>query len=401
MFNGCADRERKNPLDPQNIDTKGKPVGLEIISFGPKNILSWDAVKLDGLLGIKILRKSTIDSIFQEIALVTDKSSFEDKSVDYGVTYSYKIQIITESFQSPPSDEVSITPGPSSVWVTTGSGGGVIKLTHDASHKVFERSQFLYPIGITSVGYKKGIFITDFFLDQVVRITENGNISSWISGFGSPFDIDYDQLKTKFWVVDRDFGDIILTDTLGSNITKAASFKYPVALSLDESTGNCWVADSGNDQIGYINARTLNVTRFSNYNNPTDVDANSSNGSCWIADSSRILNIDKNGNILVQVNGFNEATNIAVNEITGDCWVLDWFFEANQSKVVKVSKSGTKLFELDGFYDPQSLDVDTFDGSCIVADRLNFRVVKISDSGNVIGEWQTSGPPRTVKVVTQ
>ena len=103
---GCADRERNNPLDPQNIETNGKPAGLDIISFGPKNILSWDVVKLEGLLGIKILRNSSGDTIFKEIALVTNKSSYDDTNVDFGITYSYKIQYITESYQSPFSDKI-------------------------------------------------------------------------------------------------------------------------------------------------------------------------------------------------------------------------------------------------------------------------------------------------------
>ena len=397
---GCADRERNNPLDPQNTETKGKPVGLDITSFGHKNILSWNPVRLEDLLGIKILRNSSIDSIFREVAIVTNKSSYEDQNVDFGVTYSYKIQYITESFQSPLSEEITITPGPSSIWVTTGSSGSIIKLTHDASHKIFENNQFLYTIGIASVGYSNGIFMTDFFLDQVIRVTENGNVNSWISGFNNPIDIDYDQRKTKFWVIDRDLGDIILADTLGFSTAKVANFQSPVALSVDKLTGNCWVADSGNDQIGLINSQSSSVTRFSNFINPNDVDAISSSRSCWVADSSRVVHIDSNGNTLVQVTGFNEATNVAVNERTGDCWVIDWYFQPNQSKVIKVSNTGVKELELIGFYDPQSLDVDTFDGSCIVADRLNFRIVKISESGQVIGEWQTSGPPRNVKVVT-
>jgi len=154
---GCADRQHDNPLDPLNKKTKGRPVGLDVLSFESTAVLTWQSFQVDGLIGIKVYRQKKNDSTFQEIGLVTDQSNFEDKSVDFGITYNYRIQAITEKYQTPFSDVVSITPGPSYIWVTSGSFGIVSKITHDASHLIFQRSNYLYPYGITSVGYKKGV----------------------------------------------------------------------------------------------------------------------------------------------------------------------------------------------------------------------------------------------------
>jgi hypothetical protein len=90
-----------------------------------------------------------------------------------------------------------------------------------------------------------------------------------------------------------------------------------------------------------------------------------------------------------------------VNDKTDECWAIDWNIESNNTKIVKISNTGTKLFEISGFTGPQSLDVDPYDGSCLVADTGNFRVVKISSEGDIIGESILNTRPFIIRVVTQ
>ncbi len=398
---GCADRKRDNPLDPSNPATQGKPVGIEIISIGKKTILTWKKVDIEKLIGVRVLRQTNFDNLFIEIALVKNRSVYEDLNVSFGITYTYRVQIITENYQSPFSDQVTITPGPSSIWVTTGPGGSVFKLTHDASHLLFENTLFNYPYGITPIGYNDGVLITDLFQNQVVRITDNGQPITWLTDFSRPTDIEYDSERARFWVVVNNFGWISLSDTLGNSNLKSTNFLSLTSISVDEFTGYCWITDPVGKKVGLIKPGSPSVLFFSDFFRPEGVGANRSDGTCWIADSSRLVKIDQTGNRLLIVDGFQRATSVAVNEKSGECWAIDWSPDKNGSKLVKVSGIGEKIFEITGFSNPLSLDVDLFDGSCLIADTDNFRVVKISGAGEIIGQWSSSRVPFRIRVISQ
>lgn len=400
-LSGCADRKRDNPLDPSNSATNGKPVGIDITSIGQKTILTWNKIDVDDLIGVRVLRQTKSDSSLYEIALVKNRSHYEDLNVNFGITYTYRVQIITETYQSPLSDQVTITPGPSSIWVTTGSGGSVFKLTHDASHLLFESSLYLYPLGITPLGYNNGVLVSDFFLNQVVRVSDNGQPITWLSGFISPTEIEYDSRRAHFWVVENDLGRIFLSDTLGNSNLKLTNLQSSTSISVDDITGNCWIADPVGKKVGLIKVDGSAVQSFSGFFRPEGVSVNRLNGTCWVADSSRLVKLDQSGNKTLIVDGFQEAIRVAVNEKSGECWAIDWSPDKDGSKIVKISDRGEKIFEILGFYNPLSLDVDLYDGSCLVADTYNFRIVKISADGETIGQWSSSRLPIRIRVISQ
>lgn len=401
LFFACADRERENPLDPLNSQTFGKPVGLDVVSFGKKIVLTWHSFQVNGLTGTRIYRQSVPDSSYREIAFVSgSQSDYEDKNVEYGVKYYYKIQMITESYQTPLSDAVKIIPGPSYVWGTTGNNGTVFKLTHDASHRIFERNIFLSAEGITGAGTHRGVWVTDYYLDQIVRIGETGQPRQWYQNFDSPVDIAYDSVRQILWIAEQISGRIVLMDTSGARIAELTDFLSPSSVSVNVGTGFCWVADPHLRAVIWIDPETYALTRLSSLLRPEDVDVNPRDESCWVADSSRVLKVNRGGNFLLSVTGFHWATDVAANPNTGQCWVIDWQPGADKSRVVLLSATGEKVLEMPGFYNPQSLDVDPFDGSCVVADTWNSRVVKISSAGEIIGEWQGRNAPKTIKVIS-
>ncbi len=397
----CADRKRENPLDPLNSQTFGKPVGLDVVSFGKKTVLTWHAFRVNGLSGTRIYRRSVLDSVYRGIAFVSgSQSEYEDENVEYGVKYYYKIQMVTESYQTPFSDAVKITPGPSYVWGTTGNNGTVFKLTHDASHRIFEKNIFLSAEGIAGAGAHRGVWVTDYYLDQIVRLDETGKPRQWYRNFDSPVDIEYDSLRHILWIAEQKLGRIVLTDTSGVKIAELTDFLFPSSVSVNVKTGFCWVADPHLHAVSWIDPETYAVTRLSALLRPEDVAVNPRDESCWIADSSRVLKVNRDGDFLLTVTGFHWAANVAANPLSGQCWVIDWQPGADQSRVVLISATGEKVMEMAGLYNPQSLAVDPFDGSCVVADTWNYRVLKISPAGKIIGEWQGRNAPKIIRVIS-
>ncbi len=398
----CAERNRSNPLDPHNPATAGIPAGLRVYSLEQRVVVSWDDIDVDGFKGMRIYRSSNQSTSFQEVAFVNKSiTQFEDTTVTYDITYTYRIQAETDTYLSPFSESQRITPGPSYIWATLSSSGEVVKLTHDASHLILSQRGLYFPLGVAVVGYKKGVWVTDFYESKIARINDDGNITTLISGFLSPLDIDCNPNLNQLWVVDRDRKQVVLFDTTGTSIGFASGFLLPTFGSADLINGYFWIVDPSLNSIGRIDPKTMGVAQFANFYAPEDVKAVYQDGGCWVADSSRLVRLDASGNVLFYVNGFNHAVRVALNQKTGDCWVTDRLAEPNTSVISKISALGHPLFAVPGFSDPYSLDVDEYDGSCIVADTWNYRIVKISATSNIIGEWSASSPPRTVRVVSE
>ena len=203
LFLSCSERQRLNPLDPLNPKTGGRPTGLRIISEYKTVTLWWDRVNVKNLQGYNLYRKKGGDQIFHKIAVVSpDSSQFSDRDVCYGITYSYRLSAFTTSFESPLSEAVSITPGPTFNWVVDTYRGKVVKLTFDGLHQIFTIGGFGLPMAITPDRKGKGVWVVDYFYGKVYKISHNGRILSSFTGFSMPRDLDVDTLRGNIWVVD-------------------------------------------------------------------------------------------------------------------------------------------------------------------------------------------------------
>jgi hypothetical protein len=392
---GCADREHENPLDPNNPRTGGKLTGLSVISIDQKVSLEWDPIDISGYLGTRILRSENGNNL-SEIAFVEGTTTFyDDHEVIFDRTYRYQIRAVTGSYESPPSDEIMITPGPSKVWV--GFSAALSKLTHDASHELYSKSNFFQITGITTTEHRKGIWVSDRIQDQIIHLSEDGAVLNRL-GIDSPIDIDFDANSNILWVLKQLEKSLVLADTTGTVQAEAKGFDNPVSISLDRNSGSCWVADVAAGNIRLLNPQDFSVVTIGGLAQPEDLAAYFQDGSCWVADVSRVLRFSPGGLPLVDLSGFNFVFRVAVNQGTGECWAIDLESGRGQSKIVKIGSSGSILMEIDGFTVPQDLDVDEHDGSCLVADTGNSRVVKISNEGSIIGEWSAPGVPQLIKV---
>ncbi len=395
---GCADREHDNPLDPNNPRTGGMLTGLSVISIDQKVSLEWDPIDISGYLGTRILRSEDGNNSLVKIAFVEGTTTFyDDHEVLFDRTYRYQIRAVTGSYESPPSEEIKITPGPSNVWVGFSSTGALSKLTHDASHEIYSKSNFFQITGITTAGHRKGIWVSDLIQDQVTHLSEDGAVLNRL-GIDSPIDIDFDTNFNILWVLKQLEKSLVLADTSGTVLAEAKGFDNPVSISLDRNSGSCWVADVAAGNIRLLNPQDFSFVTIGGLAQPEDVAAYFQDGSCWVADVSRVLRFSTGGLPLVSLSGFNFVFRVAVNQSTGECWAIDLESGRGQSKVVKIGSSGSILMEIDGFTVPQDLDVDEHDGSCLVADTGNSRVVKISSEGSIIGEWSAPGAPQLIKV---
>ena len=116
LFFSCSNREPINPLDLNNPDTQGKPVGVKLIPLQKSIQISWDKVEVNDINHYTIQRMSDEEQL-KEIANV-ESNSYIDTSIDYFVQYSYRIQVHTNSYSSPFPDFETISIGPYNIYIT-------------------------------------------------------------------------------------------------------------------------------------------------------------------------------------------------------------------------------------------------------------------------------------------
>lgn len=400
VFSGCADRKHDNPLDPDNPVTGGRLTGLSVVSFNGIVFLSWDEIKISDYIGTRVLRATSLDSEFVEIALVAGIANrYDDLHTVFDVTYRYKIQAITDSFESPLSEQVTITPGPSRVWINNGSSGILLQLTHDASHVLFSNNNFFDISGMAIISGGNGVWISDFITKQIAQLTINGEELIRFTFNDAPIDLDYDSTRERLWFLVQNEKRLVFGSTEGDfRVIDSFEFTQPVAISVDQSSGVCWVTDTSEKTVTNFNLADSTGFVVEDLDQPEDVATYYEDGSIWIADVSSIKHFGFDGGLKVSVGNFNFVYQVNVNQNTGACWAIDLQSGENNSQIVKMTGDGSIEFRLDGFTNPASIDVDEYDGSCLVADTGNSRVVKISDDGKIKGEWLTSGGPNLVRV---
>ncbi len=128
------------------------------------------------------------------------------------------------------------------------------------------QARFFNPVGIcvTATG---DVFVADRDNEVVRKITAAGQVSTYVSGFATPYDVAVDG-SGRLYVLDylrhlvyrKDSAGAPLQEMFGSlsqpgasdGIANAGRLRNPEGLTVD-SAGNVFIADTGNDTLRYAN----------------------------------------------------------------------------------------------------------------------------------------------------
>ena len=390
---GCAERKHSNPLDPLNPATKGRPIGLHVVSDHHKVFLNWPDIGLNSVKAVSIYR--SIDSTAnRKIATVPIlKRSFVDSNTIYNTAYQYTYSIVADGYESPPSEPQTITPGPSFFWVSFGSIGEIFELTFDIQHTYKRISTNGFPAEIALAAKGKGLWIADRYLGQIYRISNSGKQLYELQGFGRITSIAFDTSASVLWVADSRNKRVVNVDTLGYGKFAVTGFEYPSRLAVNQKNGACWIVDSKQNVVVRSNRLGTKIKSIENLAAPKWVSFPGADGSVWVADSSRIVSVSDGGKLLKEIPGFKYAYRVSVDYKRGALFVLDQSYGWIGTELKKLDYSGLQEFSLRGFGFPKSMVVDSFDGSCIVADNYNYCVVKVSSEGKIVSKKQCQSSP--------
>ena len=131
--------------------------------------------------------------------------------------FVYRLSALADTYESPLSDSVTITPGPTYTWAASTYGSAVVRLTHDMRHELMRCPCSLYP---------------------------------WI--------LDVDPGSNSVWVADALFGDVVEVSADGEILTNLGWFRQPSDIALDYGGRHIWIAVQGEDGIGEVHKLRTN-----------------------------------------------------------------------------------------------------------------------------------------------
>jgi DNA-binding beta-propeller fold protein YncE len=386
LLAGCSDRSRLNPLDPKNPNTQGRPTGLNVISMRDTVMLRWDRLEVRDLSGFQIYRQLQGQTSFSPIAqTLPGIFSYRDLPATFDTTRSYRISALAPNFESPLSDEVKITPGPTVSWVADGRNGDLIKLTHDGMHEILRSGAFFNPFRLqidTQRGYVW--ILEDFRGSELGRLDMNGRNARRFENIDGPADLAVDKSDGSVWVADTLTNGLMKFNSDGTRTLKNEAYKKIAALAVHPQTRDVWALSRDSLRV-FIFSQSGVLRHRANVSlqRPRDIDIDGRTGKVWIADGTRVIRLDAAGNSEVLSSpAFRFVYRLSADEVTGGCWLIDYSAAIGDSRVVKLTPDGALSFSaITGFDIPESLAANPHDGSCLVADFGNNRLVRVSAGG--------------------
>ncbi len=401
----CTERSRLNPLDPQNPQTGGKPTGLRVISDLDTVRLRWNTLAIRDLPGFNVYRKLPAENEFSLIGQTSAPTNvFEDLSDRYGVLHSYRITARVAGLETPPSEEATITPGPTVVWVADIDNRAVIKLTHDGRHEILRSRAFIDPFRLKVDKRRGTVWVLEDFSGNFGRLDQNGQLLGISERFFEAVGLALDAEDGSIWVGDNNEKRVWHFDREGTRLARLDSLPEFSALAFNPFVEELWVATTNGEQLLRIKKNSAQIQRVNlqpSWSGPVrDLAIVETTGEAWMAAGDRVVRLNANGEVaLVTTEEFTFAARVAIDQASGACWVLDDVRQFLQSRVIKLEANGQVQLRLEGFDRPQGLAVNPFDASCYVLDTLQGRLVKISSEGTITVGYANLLTPLDIDIV--
>jgi len=391
---GCSQRKRKNPLDPQNPETLGRLQQPNVLSDRHSVTLNWKPVELDDILGYNIFRRIEGQSDLKNINFVSSSnSSFVDGNRAYEEEVEYRISVVTSGYESPLSDSVTITPGPYNYWVIDSYLGEIVKLTYDVNHIMTQSSYAPYPVAIATDSISRAVWVIDL-MGYLFKFNSDGEMSYWVDGLTRPNHLSIDPLNGTIWISVDDGTQLVQFDTSGVQQWEISGFQKISDMSCFGSQGECWIADEVGKDITLISSTGAQELKVEDkFDFPTSISYFQRGEWLWIADDLKLFRVWPDGKVEETVRLEHTIFSISTDQATGDCWVIVDLEDGVESEILKLDVNGEILVRAEGFSLAQDLIANDFNGGCIVADTGNYRVVRLSRYGDIIGTLEGFGAP--------
>jgi hypothetical protein len=339
----CTDRERANPLDPQNPLTHGKPSRPRVVTGSRVAVVAWEPLALGSLSGYRVERMDDTGA-FVPVGpgnLPPWQLSLRDSPLDTGARYYYRLVVLADS-REVPSDSTECREGSGSAWF------------------LGENRLLLVSSRISS-----GVdTVTTVWWSTAIDASTDG--TAWAADYGS--------------------GALLYLDADPSVAASLPFQGYPADISTEDGSNRCWVVDAWSAQLMRVSpAGTLAWATLPDY--PYTVSHTVYDGSVWVGHASGVSRYDSYASLLSTYCEPARPYRVSASPADGSCWALNGL----DGTVVRLSTDGGPPLVLDYFDEPDDLSAETPDGCCWVADRGTDRLYLVDSAGVVLGSWEVPG----------
>jgi len=245
VLGGCDERDRTNPLDPENPDTGGVPDWLRATADHRAVDLRWEAPPTGGLERVELLR--SVDGAAPEVVSTTDDpavTTFRDSTVNNGDSLAYRLDLVRADGSRLSLPEKVAIPGPTVPWILTNTPFGLVRATPDARGTRVRggTTGTLFDAATTPDG--TSLWAVDFYGDALLHFDVDGRVVTRI-----PVDLPYrmalDHERELVWTGSWALGLLPVVRAFRYDGIEVERFELTGEirdLTVDPATGVCYVA---------------------------------------------------------------------------------------------------------------------------------------------------------------
>ena len=377
---GCSQRERANPLDPQNPDSRGAPTGFNAIAGFLAVRLNWDPQPDLSIDGFVLFRLAAGDSLYRPISslLPPRSSTFLDTGVPNHAETRYRIYFVVEGERAAAASEDVATPGPVRGWAVD-ADGRLLQISPDTRDVARTVRGFGSPASLAVTPNAGLVWVSDGFEGTLWRFDPTTLNSLPLRGLGTPFTLALDPVDESAWVCDL-AGIVRHYDPSGLPGAPASLplLLEPAGVATNPADRSVWVVERSGQRVRHfsrdgapLGSRAISL--------PSRVAVDSLTGHAWVTSLSTgwVWHVTPSMQVLdsTQLQG---PIGVTVDPRRRTVWVVD---AAGDALVALDATNGARRGSFAAPGEPRDVSVDLASGEPWVAARVAHTVYRFSPAG--------------------
>ncbi|MFH1570893.1 MAG: hypothetical protein ABIL09_23065 [Gemmatimonadota bacterium] len=345
LATACADRQRRNPLDPEAEAPLQVASPLAAVAGDRQVRLAWNYTYFGDVTAVRLYRSDGEGDLVRQLAPAD--TALLDEAVTNGVTYAYRLSLqVAGEGERFLDDTVLATPGPEVVWLADGSSGLVWQISPDGRTARFARGRFYWLSGLAVNLADGSCWVSDGRTRGLYRISRDGEVSLRPARIGQPGDVSLDPAGRVGWVTDRQSRTVhsFVPDARSDSLDLVevdASFEDPVSLAgLGDA---CWIADQQADRVLLYRRDGVRLGEWHGLAGPVQVVASTARPEvAWVLadEGQQVLRLAVGEPVVSTDLPFSPVAAIRADLGSGECWVL------GPAQVAAVDAGGAAVLQL-------------------------------------------------------
>jgi len=385
LFLHCSDRERLNPLDPENPFTNGAPTGIRLYSQRDTVVLQWSPMQVNSLRRYYIYRAVDNAALALYDSVAGHVIEYIDDSLVFDKQYTYALQAKTEYDKSRLSQSLSVVPGPFDFIIADYYNQSLLRLTYDCN-RLIEFYDGFTPTDLAVV--QDRIYFTNLWDNSLKMIDTSGEVHSFEIG-EAPVDLAYDSSSGLIYILGRDNNSLYTFSFDGeqqARTTLDTDIHFYSNISFDSVLHCLWITDDLHHKIFHYDLWNGELSSVAeNIISPDEMVIDVKNGGGWIASAQGIIHIQSSG-ILDHLLSDMQIYDLSFDHRTGDVYYVAVSSNDNAWEIGRLSQNNRiPLFtNYKNIYKIQTISESNGTGLAIV-NGYRAEVIRINARGEEIG----------------